>query len=355
MGFYLRKSQRIGPFRVNFSKSGIGVSTGVKGFRVSQGPRGAMVHMGRHGLYYRKSLGKPATSNRGRSEQLHRSPSARTPEQGLTEIDSVSAEFIVDTDSQAIVDLIRDTRAKTRIVWFAPLPVFAGLIFPTALVGLMLFSVLLAVVFAVMDRRRCTASIVYDISDDMEATLQEFYDAFDKVFSSKAVWNVAAENNATHRKKFSRTTGSTQLEPVRVSWGQPKGVTTNVRVPSLPVGRQVLHFLPDMVLVDEKSRVGAVGYKHLKIQESTAACVEYGSVPPDAEVIRTTWQHANKDGSPDRRFKHNREIPVLNYLQIRLTSDTGLHELTQVSNAGVQGIFSSAVNKLASSIPEAEK
>ena len=353
MGFYLRKSQRIGPFRINLSKSGIGVSTGVKGLRVSQGPRGAMVHMGRHGLYYRKTLGKPATPRRGRSGQLHRSFSESQPEQGLSPIDSVSAEFIVDTDSSAIIDLIRSTREKTRLVWFAPLPLLAGLIFPASLVGLVPISALFAVVFAIMDRHRRTANIAYDISNELETTLQEFYDAFDTVFSSKAVWNVPGEKDRPDQRNSAGSPGAGTLEPVRISWGQPKGLKTNVRVPSLPVGRQVLHFLPDMVLVDEKSRVGAVSYKHLKIEESTTACVEYGPVPSDAELIGTTWQHANKDGSPDRRFKHNREIPVLKYLQIRLTSDTGLHELTQVSNAGVQGVFSSAVDNLARSIPGA--
>lgn len=62
MGFYLRKSFRAGPFRFNLSKSGIGVSTGVKGARVGVGPRGSYVHAGRHGLYYRKNL----SSNRSR-------------------------------------------------------------------------------------------------------------------------------------------------------------------------------------------------------------------------------------------------------------------------------------------------
>ena len=37
MGFYLRKSVRVGPVRFNLSKSGIGMSTGIKGFRVGTG------------------------------------------------------------------------------------------------------------------------------------------------------------------------------------------------------------------------------------------------------------------------------------------------------------------------------
>ncbi|MFA5566204.1 MAG: DUF4236 domain-containing protein [Acidimicrobiia bacterium] len=56
MGFYFRKSKKLGPLRINLSKSGVGVSTGVKGFRVSTGPRGTQVHAGRDGVYYRKKL-----------------------------------------------------------------------------------------------------------------------------------------------------------------------------------------------------------------------------------------------------------------------------------------------------------
>ncbi len=54
MAFYLRKGLNLGPMRLNLSKSGVGVSGGVKGARVGLGPKGPYVHGGRHGLYYRK-------------------------------------------------------------------------------------------------------------------------------------------------------------------------------------------------------------------------------------------------------------------------------------------------------------
>lgn len=56
MATYLRKSFTFGPFRINLSKSGLGISFGVTGFRVGTGPRGPYVHAGRGGLYFRKSL-----------------------------------------------------------------------------------------------------------------------------------------------------------------------------------------------------------------------------------------------------------------------------------------------------------
>ena len=40
MGLQFRKSKKIGPVRLNFSKKGVGISTGIKGFRISKGANG---------------------------------------------------------------------------------------------------------------------------------------------------------------------------------------------------------------------------------------------------------------------------------------------------------------------------
>jgi hypothetical protein len=55
---YLKKSLGLfgGLLRLNFSKHGVGASLGVKGFRISTGPRGPMLNAGMHGIYYRRSL-----------------------------------------------------------------------------------------------------------------------------------------------------------------------------------------------------------------------------------------------------------------------------------------------------------
>jgi hypothetical protein len=59
MSWFLRKAFKIGPFRFNLSKSGVGVSAGVTGARVGIRPDGrAYTHAGRFGLYHRQELGK---------------------------------------------------------------------------------------------------------------------------------------------------------------------------------------------------------------------------------------------------------------------------------------------------------
>ena len=57
MGFFFRRRKNFGPFALNFSTKGIGISTGVAGARISLGPNGTFVNLGRQGFYYRKKIG----------------------------------------------------------------------------------------------------------------------------------------------------------------------------------------------------------------------------------------------------------------------------------------------------------
>lgn len=58
MAFFLRKALKLGPLRLNLSKSGVGVSAGVTGARLGIRADGQpYVYGGRHGLYYRQNLG----------------------------------------------------------------------------------------------------------------------------------------------------------------------------------------------------------------------------------------------------------------------------------------------------------
>ncbi len=59
MGLRFRKSFTIGPLRINISKSGIGFSLGVKGFRISRSAKGkntATVSLPGTGLSYVQDL-----------------------------------------------------------------------------------------------------------------------------------------------------------------------------------------------------------------------------------------------------------------------------------------------------------
>lgn len=57
MGIYFRKTINLGFLRINFSKSGVGFSVGISGFRIVKPPKGKMyLQTGKNGLYYRKTI-----------------------------------------------------------------------------------------------------------------------------------------------------------------------------------------------------------------------------------------------------------------------------------------------------------
>jgi hypothetical protein len=136
MGFYLRKSVKVGPLRFNLSKSGLGVSVGIRGLRFGAGPRGNYVHMGTHGIYYRATIPSASRPLTTRPSSTTR-PTVIQPEipagthAPLEEIESADATQIIDSSS---ADLLQELNAKRRRVSLWPLA--AALTALLALAGL---------------------------------------------------------------------------------------------------------------------------------------------------------------------------------------------------------------------------
>ncbi len=138
--------------------------------------------------------------------------------------------------------------------------------------------------------------------------------------------------------------------PTLFSYGLPRVLKTNVTPPTMQVGKENLFFLPDLALVVENGKVGAVAYDTLHVTWQDSRFIEEDAVPRDAQVVGETWKHPNKNGGPDHRFANNRRISICLYESIHLTSSNGLNELLQVSTNGRVQPFASAVRALAATL-----
>lgn len=156
---------------------------------------------------------------------------------------------------------------------------------------------------------------------------------------------------ATHSCSRSRC-AVVKRKAVAPSAGSPPYFQTNVSIPVLPAGRQRLYFLPDRVLVLDAHGVGSIGFEQLQVSSRDQRFVEDGGVPSDTRVVDTTWRYVNKKGGPDKRFKNNREIPIVIYEEILLASRSGLQELFQASRTGVGSVLNSAVKQMAKAISQ---
>jgi prophage antirepressor-like protein len=60
--------------------------------------------------------------------------------------------------------------------------------------------------------------------------------------------------------------------------------------------------------------------------------LETQTVPKDSNKLYDVWERSNKDGSRDKRFAENRQLPVMEYGEITFTSESGIYEKYMISN-----------------------
>ncbi|MBC3765556.1 DUF4236 domain-containing protein [Neptunicella marina] len=363
MGFYLRKSISVGPFRFNLSKSGVGVSAGVKGFRVGTGPRGNYVHIGAKGLYYRTTITSPSqrkgsqNTNKYSLDSDHVVSNSSTHEV-LEDIESADVSQIVDSSSEELLQELNSKKKKNSF-WPFVLALFLFLVIVSfrvpwplwASISICVVGSLLTGVTYSRDLLNKTTVLFYDFDSEMESAYSSFLSAAEKLQSCSKKWHIAASGRVLDKKYHAGASDLVNRNETTISISEPPLLKTNIKSVAIGVGRQTLHFFPDRVFVFDSNGVGAVNYNDLNLNVERQQFIEDGSVPRDADVVGQTWKYVNKSGGPDRRFRDNHQIPVCLYENIAFTSNSGLNELIQLSSCGNAQLFQKAISKVSQSLP----
>lgn len=211
----------------------------------------------------------------------------------------------------------------------------AILCIPIPSVGVVLAVVTAILIYSFIDKKRKTTIIFYDIDEQAEQEIQQFYNAFEQLMRCNLVWHITAQAAVRDRKYHAGANSIVKRTKITIKYKTPPYMKTNVKVPSIPVGKQTLYFFPDRILIYVGKRVGGLSYANLSITQKGQRFIEDGVVPKDGVVVDHTWRYVNKSGGPDKRFKNNRKLPVLMYSDISFLSSTGLNELIELSRQGV--------------------
>ena len=364
MPFYFRKSVSAGPFRFNLSSGGVGVSVGVKGLRIGTGPRGHYVHAGRGGLYYRAALGGGEGHGRGPTGRPQPTPPGYRPPPQFSEPNvemvAVSSASVLDMTDERYGELLEEMNSKQNAV--SSMLLLGGI---GGVVGLLATiaagaggaaggAVLVAAALYIgsrLDAHRRSAVVLYDLDTDATEAYEALTKAFDDLAASSKKWHIDSGGAVRDLHTWKRNAGATTILDKRLTefgYALPRVLKTNVTPPSMKVGKETLYWLPDVLLVVESGKVGAVAYDVLEVQWQDSRFIEEEAVPRDAQVVGQTWKHPNKSGGPDRRFANNRQLPICLYESIHLHSRNGLNELLQVSTNGRAQALASATRRLAS-------
>ncbi|MCX6877330.1 MAG: DNA translocase FtsK [Verrucomicrobia bacterium] len=363
MSFYLRKSIRVGPIRFNLSKSGIGVSGGVKGLRIGTGPKGNYIHMGRGGIYYRKTLG----GRRGRRPNLAEFHDLQVQDTSSDELASPSAHDVTITALElgdvsqmahsSSAELLQEINDKKEIPRIGPwvlggtvaLVVFGLAASVNALLLLILAAGLAVGVYYAFQRDavRKTVVLLYNFDPELEQAYANLHAAAMQLAGCAGLWYFKAAEQVRDQKYQAGASQLIDRGNITITTTPPSFLRTNIQIIAIVSGRLTLYFLPDRLLVSDSRKVGAVGYDELALEVTQTTFIER-SAPRDARVVDHTWQYVNKTGGPDRRFANNPQLPVCLYDRLHFTSRSGLNEIIQVSRCGVGESLSQAIKGLAS-------
>ena len=244
-------------------------------------------------------------------------------------------EVCFDTDLMAI---LRDIDRRKKNIAFMPwaiggsvILVFIWLLIPLYAkfpIILMIFSaiflfpglIFLLVNTARFDHSRRHVQFAYRLEGRGKSAFQLIIQAISKL---NGCGKVLLFKGRRHFED-SRYTGGAKNQPefseVTFSLGKPPLLDLDFNVWHMNAFQKDFFFMPDHILVFQGAQAGGISYANLKFSTDSEILQAQGLIEKtdDTKVVGKTWRFVNNDGSPDKRFNNNIEIPELKYGILKL-------------------------------------
>jgi hypothetical protein len=320
MPWYLRKSFSRGPIRLNLSKSGLGASFGVKGLRIGVGPKGTYLAGGRGGLYYRQYLNGARPSAPTMAPPLIPQPIEMPMPTTVGPAQSLEYAAVPASDDQVAAEI----NARLQAFRWSRLLIVAVILcgFWIFVEGLAIVAICACIgfmVWAVVQSNRETLQrrieFNYELGEKPAQLFTTCVKAFETAAVCSAIWRITTQI-LSRDTKYTAGAGSTvDRAPTKITFNDPR-LISNLPTIWIWAAGGALCFLPDRMLFFGPAGVSSLDYASATATANSVDFRESGPIPPDASHVGSTWQFVNKNGSPDRRFANNRQLPILRYSEL---------------------------------------
>lgn len=163
---------------------------------------------------------------------------------------------------------------------------------------------------------------------------QRVLDAFRKLTTSHKIWDVTGVHYQDRVAARSSAGTLVNKREVRFDLQSLQELSFDTDVPHFQNadGADLYLYAGFIVVYASPQTFALIGIHELMLSYGAIRFSETGPVPADSTVIDQTWAKVNKNGTPDRRFKSNYQIPIVRYGELRLKTASGLHEEFECSN-----------------------
>lgn len=191
-----------------------------------------------------------------------------------------------------------------------------------------------------------------ELPDGVNKAFHRMNDEFAVLTKCDRIWDTVGQRNTNRVAERTTATRVVERKPVRFQLGRCELIESEWKVPHLEnANGGDIYFYPAFALYFVSSdNFALLEYKDIELEFSVSRFIEEETLPGDTTIVGQTWAKANKDGSPDKRFNGNYQIPIAQYGKISITSATGMNEEYMVSNAERAQAFSSTWKVLSSAV-----
>jgi hypothetical protein len=196
-------------------------------------------------------------------------------------------------------------------------------------------------------------ALTVDVSPAIQKVFGELVRAFDMLRRSNAIWDVTATRGVNRLLERSNASRMIDRKVAKLDFGKSDLIDHDAQALRFEnVNGDDLFFYPGISLMPREDGMFAL----INPNEITAAFravrfTEDESIPSDTQVVGVTWAKENKDGSPDKRFRDNYQIPVCLYGEILFSTDSGVAEAYQFSNSEAARAFALAFEQYRRALP----
>ena len=331
MGIRYRKSINLGKgFRINMSKTGPGFSWGGRGFRITRTANGNIrgsAYIPGTGIGYQKDFGNPHKKRKGNKNT--QSKAKNKPKNS-----TVYNNDITSIQSRDMADVVAAVNKNRTNKYIAIAMIVLGL--GLAIINPFFIALsALGIIFAFYNKSKQTIRLDYEMSDDAKEELEVTNNLLAGIMESDDVWLVnelteIKSGDGERIKIIDRT-------PINFYRGTDENIETNVEVYTLDAGTVKLIFFPDAIFIKQNGNIAAVSFDEIDIDLSKSLFLEEGNIAKDASVVGKTYAHTNKDGSPDKRYKENPEMNLVEYGVLSIFTQPGLELLIVFSDTVLDG------------------
>lgn len=334
-------------FSLNFSQSGISSTIGIKG---------ASINFTKKGTYLNTGIPGTGISNRLRIDNVDNSTNLEIQDSSVFQnpnliskqilVGEIKSEETSKLTSSSLVEL-KETllevyndrielaqeikQTQKQIKWAKTNYVIARLV------------ILGFVIKSFKDKINALEDYLADIEKQLDGSLVNIDIYFEKEFedkyisctdhyktllTSEIIWDITS--SVKQDMKATRSAASSSVTRVVVNFKFDNIDIIKSTYPAFHFENKNggdLYIYPAFVIISDSNKEFAlIEINEIQIEFSQQRFLEEEKIPSDTKIIDKTWAKVNKNGSPDKRFSDNYEIPIVKYGEINIKSKSGLNE-----------------------------